>query len=387
MTLKNKLSDLKKTTYQKKTNIAIHTVDTIWRFDSNGLSPSLLLGRMKTKRRALVKANWLALKGEKQLAADFLSSLILTDTSYKEAIISLGGLLSQADIEDPKPAWSKLRKQWLSINKPEKINKHNFPFFALGTDLALRCEPELGKRAIKNIYFPFIWKHERKINKKDQDPIFYWHVPKTGGTSFNAHISNFWYKNGTFFLPAYTTRCFFRTVLQLQDGILPYLHSAHLSTIDIEAKFLNGYQKVVVLRDPKDRAMSAWRQYREAPYKRLLILPQHGFIWNFLPSKNFNAWIESVPDEILNIMNYTFCRNKNDLKKVVDYSVPIDNLDSFGLDLMDSLGADSKDMKKFRVSKNTTDKSIKDRDIKNLSYSNYFEKDYSMIETLSKIGN
>ena len=334
-----------------------YTVDSLWKLGGNGYLTGGLIGGFNKEKRQLISANWLALKGEKLLASDILSEIISNNPSERRAVISLGSLLSQVGLENPASLWAKIRDNWLLIDKPEKINGENFHFFALGADLGLRCEPELAESVIKNVYFPFIWNFER-LDKREIEPILYWHVPKTGGTSVNATLSRAWYKSGTKYLPSHTTRYFFSYVAKYQGGVFPYLSSAHLSALDIGVDNLRCYRKVLVLRDPEKRALSAWRQYRENPAARLNILPQHGAVWSFLPVCDLGEWAIRAPRHVVNPLEWTFSGFGDDIDSGIDYVLPLDNLACSGQKMVREMGLNLDDLS-FRTEKNVTNKNIK----------------------------
>ncbi|EDM47390.1 hypothetical protein MDG893_01245 [Marinobacter algicola DG893] len=331
----------------------------------------------------------MVLRGEVNEAGERLANIVEKFPKSRAAIISLGSLLNQVGWEGHEIAWTRILKQWSWFDRPEKINLGNFPFFALGVELALVCEPRLADLAIKNVYFPFIWKYERK-DKKDYDPIFYWHVPKTGGTSVNYNLSKVWYRSDTQFLPSYTTRGFFSYVVENHDGVLPYISSAHMSSSDFPIKSIERYRKLVVLRDPKERALSAWRQYRENPASRLIVLPQHGFVWDFFPVLDFKNWLKTAPLEVVNPLSWTFSGYSSPqslgLSRAIDDAILIKNLDSFGDELLQSLGVENSS-EGFRVSKNITNKSIKEGEIDWEGVVRFLNPDYSIYNQLKTTPN
>jgi len=346
--------------------------------------PSLWLGFSDLSRREVIRGNYSALKNDIDEAGRILTGAVQRNPTSKSAVISLGSLLCQTDWKNYDYAWQRLSETWRLIDKPEKIDDRNFPFFALGVELALLCDPQLAEWVIHNIYFPFIWKYER-CDKKDYSPIFYWHVPKTGGTSVNAKLSNIWYKSGTGFLPSYTTHRFFSYVVASHDGVLPYLSSAHISSENIPLSAIESYRKLIVLRDPKDRALSAWRQYRENPAQRMIILPQHGFVWDFFPIRSFSEWLTTAPAPVVNPLRWTFSAYPiSNLAASVDDVIPIEELDNFGGDLLRTLGVEGKN-ENFRVSKNVTNKNIKEDDIGFGDLGVFLEPDYEVYKSFYRL--
>lgn len=352
-------------------------VDRSLRFGLPGRVPALWFSCSDVEKKGVVLGNYAALRNDIDEAGRILTVEVEKNPLSKNAVISLGSLLCQERWTGYNYAWEKLSKLWGSIDSPEKINKTNFPFFALGVELALLCEPDLARRAIHDVYLPFIWKYER-CDRKDYQPIFYWHVPKTGGTSVNSKLSKVWYKSGTTFLPSYITRRFFAYVIAEHDGVLPYISSGHISSKYIPGEAIREYRKLLVLRDPKERALSAWRQYRQNPAQRLVVLPQHGFVWDFFPIRTFLDWLKSAPVPVVNPLSWTFSAySSSDIGLAVDKVVPIDDLDAFGAELLSSLNGNQKDLA-FRASKNVTSKSIREGHLDCGEMKRFLEPDYGL---------
>ena len=359
-------------------------VDNALKFSLSSGVPALWLGFSDVEKRDVIRGNYSALRNDLDKAAQILTEAVKKNPKSRSAVISLGSLLCQTDFKDYSHAWQMLSESWKLIDKPEKIDQGSFPFFALGVELALLCDPQSAKWAIHNVYFPFIWKYER-CDKKDHSPIFYWHVPKTGGTSVNSKLSKIWYRSGTQFLPSYTTRRFFSYVTASHDGVLPYLSSAHISSENIPISAIEKYRKLLVLRDPKDRALSAWRQYRENPAQRMIILPQHGFVWDFFPIRSFSEWLKTAPAPVVNPLRWTFSAYPiSNLAASVDDMIPIEELDNFGGDLLRTLGVEGKN-ENFRVSKNVTNKNIKEGDMEFGDLEVFLEPDYEVYKSFYRL--
>jgi hypothetical protein len=345
--------------------------------------PALILGGQSRTQRDIVRANYLALSQNLDRAGQILAATIARDPSSKSAAISLGSYVSQMGWTNHHFAWERIRHLWKDIDHPRKLTSTNFAFYALGAELALLNEPEIAMKSINDVYLAFIWKYQR-CDKKDHSPILYWHIPKTGGTSVNTKLSKVWYSSGTEFLPSYTTRSFFSYVLRHHNGALPYISSAHLPADCIDYQVAKQYRKLLVLRDPEQRALSAWRQYRENPSRRMIILPQHGFVWDFFPIRNFSDWLQSAPVAVVNPLSWTLSDFAvNGYGDAVDDIVPIANLDDYGNELLRSLGVDVKE-KNFRVGKNVTNKSVKQGAINFELPKKFLSPDYKVFDELTE---
>jgi hypothetical protein len=169
------------------------------------------------------------------------------------------------------------------------------------------------------------------------------------------------------------------------DGVLPYLSSAHISSENIPISAIEKYRKLLVLRDPKDRALSAWRQYRENPAQRMIILPQHGFVWDFFPIRSFSEWLKTAPAPVVNPLRWTFSAYPiSNLAASVDDMIPIEELDNFGGDLLRTLGVEGKN-ENFRVSKNVTNKNIKEGDMEFGDLEVFLEPDYEVYKSFYRL--
>lgn len=345
--------------------------------------PALFLGGRSRTQRNIVRANYNALSNNIDRAGAILAETLIRDPCSRSAAISLGSYVSQSGWSNHDIAWDKVRGLWQAINRPNKLNSENFAFYALGAELALLNEPEIAVKSINDVYLDFIWKYQR-CDKKDHSPILYWHIPKTGGTSVNSKLSKVWYSSGTEFLPSYTTRNFFSYVLSNHNGALPYISSAHLPAECMDYQAIRQYRKLLVLRDPEQRALSAWRQYRENPGRRLIILPQHGFVWNFFPVRSYSDWLRSAPVSVVNPLSWTLSDfASNGYGDAVDDVVPIANLDEYGIELLRSLDVDVME-KEFRVAKNVTNKSIDHGEVNLEASKKFLAPDYKVFDELQE---
>lgn len=270
-----------------------------WPLFKNGLN--LYLGSESEKY--IRKANILAIEGNFLQAALLLADVLRIDPKNRNAAISLGAILSLEGIDDPEALWSRLSAVWFALGANDL--KDCFPFYCACIENLWDINPDLAKESVTSFYYPFFKQFEMLVPRRDETFLF-WHIPKSGGTSLHEVVGSYYYRSGLKFVPSYTSRKFLAFLIQNDDSFFPFLSSAHLPAKLLGLKEPCDRKEVLILRDPVSRAMSAYRQYRGSPESRLKVLPQHGYLWNFLPVKNSLAWVEQAPQEVINPLEYTF---------------------------------------------------------------------------------
>jgi hypothetical protein len=314
-------------------------------------SPNLYLGSEEEKYTR--KANILAIQGNFQQAAFLLSDVLRIDPKNRNAAISLGAILSLERIEDPEALWSRISAVWSALGVNDL--KDCFPFYCACIENLWDVNPDLAKESITSFYYPFFKQFEMLVHRRDEAFLF-WHIPKSGGTSLHEVVGSYYYRSGLKFVPSYTSRRFLAFLVENDDSFFPFLSSAHMPAKLLGLKEPSYRKEVLILRDPVSRAMSAYRQYRGSPESRLKILPQHGYLWNFLPVKNSLAWVEQAPQEVINPIGYTFgCLSR--IQKV-DEVFDISELNKDPIKVVRSLGCEMA-LNSIRSKKNSTGKKIK----------------------------
>lgn len=314
-------------------------------------SPSFFLGSEPDKY--IRKANILAIEGNFQEAAILLADVLRVDPKNRNAATSLGAILSLVGVEDSEVLWSKLSAAWFALRAKDLTSC--FPFYCACIENLWVVNPDLAKDSIASFWYPFFREFEM-LGVPGNETFLFWHIPKSGGTSLNETVGSYYYRSGLKFVPSYTSRKFLAFLVENDDCFLPFLSSAHLPAKLLDLKEPSCRKEVLILRDPVSRAMSAYRQYRGSPEARLRILPQHGYLWNFLPLKNSLAWVEQAPQEVINPVEYTFgCVSRiQKVDNVFDISEmnrePDKIVSSFGCDFAPN---------NIRTEKNSTNKNIK----------------------------
>lgn len=311
------------------------------------------LGLGNDLQKRIRTANILAMQGQLQEAAMLLAEVLSTNPENRDAAISLGAILSLKGVTDPNRVWSRLSPSWFTLEESDL--KTCFPFYCACIENLWSINANIAKESIKNFYYPFFAKYEMLGNRGDK-AFFFWHLAKSGGTSLHETVGAYYYRSGLRFVPSYTSRRFLAFLVRSNDCFLPFLSSAHLPASLLDLKNPSYRKETLLVRDPVDRAISAYRQYRSAPESRLNSLPQHGFLWDFLPVKNSRDWVDKSPQEVLNPIGYTF----GSLSRIekVDEIFNISALNHSPKKVVSSLGceevADS-----MRSEKNSTNKKIK----------------------------
>ncbi|MCR9149235.1 MAG: sulfotransferase family protein [Rhodobacteraceae bacterium] len=306
-------------------------------------------------RRETARANWLAMSGDQAGAVLPLAHCAARFPFESGPRTSLGFLLSQDGARNAAKVWDVLRGPWRDLRDSGELTTRNFGFFSLGIEAAMAAGSEDGERAIRDVYLPFIRRTEIKTKRSDA-PILLWHLPKTGGTSLAAVLSAHFYNSGMAALPSYTTRRFLRWLVEHQDGLFPFLSSAHLCAAQLGLTSPRGYHEIVILRDPASRAISAWRQYRVRPRNRLWTLPQHGAMWRFFPVCGLGEWARRVPQDVVAPLCGTFAGRSQRIDDV-DTVLKLSELDDSVNHLMERFGV-TIDGDSIRERRNATDKTI-----------------------------
>lgn len=309
-----------------------------------------LLFRGTLEDRNTAQANYLAIIGQTEVAGLKLAQVIQRNPHCTHAIISLSFLIAHRKIENIEYLFSILTPVLEGI----KIKSNSVNLFFLKTEILFRIDPQKAREIVKSEYFTFFMR-EQLIKKRNEAPMLYWHIPKTGGTSFCSRIAQEYYRSGMAYLPSYTSAKTLAYIISAQEEIFPFLSSAHLSANDIGLEKGSIYREFVISRDPKSRALSAWRQYRANPFQRLRILPQHGSLWQFLPICDLREWCKRAPRHVINPFEYTFI--SEDRLSRVDNIFKLDELNSKAKDIFNIVGLQSRD-DEIRSVKNMTDKSI-----------------------------
>jgi hypothetical protein len=309
--------------------------------------------------RRTAEANWLAVVASRSAAAaSTLARVIARTPGHRDAVTSLGGLVSLTEVgSDPArlaAIWQTVAPAWTDA-QAAPLSAGSFPLYALGVDLLLRIDPGRAEQSIRQTYLPFFWSAER-LDRRDRPPVLFWHVPKTGGTSVSTAIARSLYRSGMSLVPSYTSAAFLRWLVLHQDGAFPYLSSAHLSAGDLGVQDASGYVEILVKRDPVQRALSAWRQYRGGPERRLRVLPQHGAIWALLPICDLAEWVARAPGRVICPVSWTFGGDRARAAGVT-HRIALERLDEHGPDLARELGLPEGD-RAMRTSKNVTRKDI-----------------------------
>lgn len=304
--------------------------------------------------RKVAEGNMLAIRGDRECAAIRLAHVLDEEPSNIAAVTSLGALISKGNLENLEEIWEIIRGMW--TKQSGELHAASFRLYALGIDVLLRLGEGLAERHIRETYLPFMYRYER-LATHDREPVLYWHVPKTGGTSISTVISRSTYASGMTFLPSYTSSAFLKWLVINNDGVLPFLSSSHLSAQELGLMSKLDYVELAITRDPLERALSAWRQYFQDPAMRLSVLPQHGHIWSFFPRADLESWSSRAPRRVINPWEWTFSGDRHRFK-CVDHILPLEELDLIGPQLIQELGF-GPIQRSLRVAKNVTIKSIR----------------------------
>jgi len=258
----------------------------------------------QSARRWLVRANMAVMRNAWQRAMPCYLKSLHADPDDITCIISFGtALAAYATPEDYDRAWRDLGgASALSQAASLPVNR-----LLLLLEIGLCVGDAVAVAAFKTVYLRDHLLADRVLDARrtGRDALLFWHIPKCGGTSFNAALSHLFYRSGTALLPSYHTPNLLRCLVEQHMDEVPFLSSAHLETRDLP-DIPASVTQIAIMRDPVRRALSAWRQYRDAPEARLLVLPQHGRIWDALPAADLDAWARRCPSGQINKMTHTF---------------------------------------------------------------------------------
>jgi hypothetical protein len=310
---------------------------------------SALAPRSPVTKQAAI-ANWHALNGRFDEAACRLGNILAVAPDTRGAATSLGFLLGHRKINCVDKLWTNFRHTWAELKFSQRPNI--FRTYLVGLEMLFLLEPADAEQDIKDRYFPFFAREQLKDSGPEEN-VLYWHVPKSGGTSVSSHLSKEVYESGMDFVPSYSAKHTLSWIVQNQDGLFPYLSSAHLSAEDLGVQKGSGYKELLVVRDPVARAMSAWRQYTADPAGRFWVLPQHGHVWDFFPVGDLDEWARRAPHGVVNAYQYAF--GTTDRLREVDRLIPIEHLSSRSRDIFAELGVQDEE-RTIWTSRNVTRK-------------------------------
>lgn len=246
----------------------------------------------------------LAIAGQRDEAAAVLLNQIDSDRGSKGALSSLGFLISAGlTTFTLTRCWEALERH-REAGLSELIERGRFLHFSLLVEIALAIDPDWAIRAIEDVYLPYMQANEI-LRRRGDRTIFFWHVPKCGGTAFNSCLANHFYKSGTAFLPSYLAKGFHRALSSAYHRDLPYLASSHIDLHDTALPDRSDVYQVLAVRSPKARAISAWRQYYAGLERRNSIY-QHNAVWKFWPKAGLAEWARRVPAGVANRQCFTF---------------------------------------------------------------------------------
>lgn len=307
---------------------------------------------------AIRLASELTIEGRRDEAAAVLLSHV--DRDRKGLISSLSFLVSAG----LKPSTLALCWEALESHREaglsELIGGGKFLHFSLLVEMALAIDPGWALRAIEDVYLPYMRSDEIK-HRRGERMIYFWHVPKCGGTAFNSCLANHFYKSGTAFLPSYLAKGFHRALSSTYHRELPYLASSHIDLHDTALPDRSDVYQVLAVRSPKARAISAWRQYYAGLERRNSIY-QHNAVWEFWPKAGLAEWARRVPAGVANRQCFTFSMD-GDIATAAQNVARIDLVFDIGdMEASTSLVATEMnlelDLQGLGTRKNVTDKSI-----------------------------
>lgn len=255
-------------------------------------------------RIRVARANYLAVQGSRDEAAVKLAHVIASRRGTPGAIPSLGVLVSgDLSEETARLCWSAAGGRRALLNLSSSPLADHFPLFAVLVEMGLAADEEQTRAFVEEVYVHRM-QQEECLRRPSGRTILFWHVPKCAGTAFNNCLAHAFYRSGTRCLPSYTARRFLQLLLSEYRDVFPYLSSAHLRRHELLPP--EGLYQALSIRNPVERAISAWRQYYRAPEKRLEILPQHGCVWDFWPTAGLAEWAGRAPPEVVNRQTATF---------------------------------------------------------------------------------
>ncbi|MCE7995968.1 MAG: sulfotransferase family protein [Roseivirga sp.] len=271
----------------------------------------------------LYRANYLTIRGDRKKSVELLVRILRELPNDRRTNLNLSFLIAQ-------DASKVLADHAYGLISQLKVDVDTNDHFARTLcELLLTLEDRKAKEVTDHYIENFLLKDLIKPIDKNQKPIFFWHIPKCAGTSISTYISSQFYKHNHDFFPGSHTPLFLKLLTEEKTGLFPYISSAHfgLSVFDREA-INDNYFQIGVVRDPKSRSISSWRQYYDDPLKRLAVLQQHGSIWDYWPRASLKEWSERAPVSHSNYLVSTFS-SQMDADDAFEFAKGIDYLASF----------------------------------------------------------